>query len=180
MNLKKIFVLIGILSLFGCEKDDVCDATTPTTPRLVISFFDYANQANPRNVTNLKIIGHLMTSALVLTPTATDDSKYLTNANKIAIPLQTDANLTQFEFVLNATTDLTKATDDLQFNYSKTDVFVSRACGFKTIFDLSETNLPSFVINNDPTKNAGNWIKKIELVQPKINTENETHIKIYF
>lgn len=180
MKLKKIFLLIFFLSLIGCEKDDVCDATTSTTPRLVISFYDYANQANPRNVTNLKVIGHLMTTAIVLTPTATDDSKYLSNANKIAIPLHTDANLTQFEFVLNATTDLTKATDILLFNYSKTDIFVSRACGFKTVFDLSETNLPSIVINNEPTKNAGNWIKKIELVQPKITTENETHLKIFF
>ena len=43
--MKKIisFLLLFAFGLSGCEKDDICDANTPTTPRLIISFYDYNN-----------------------------------------------------------------------------------------------------------------------------------------
>ena len=46
--MKKIFALslIVLLSLSGCEKDDICDANTPTTPRLVIDFYNTHLQAS--------------------------------------------------------------------------------------------------------------------------------------
>lgn len=45
-KLKKISVLL-ILALVwissGCEKDDICDPATATTPLLVIDFYDITN-----------------------------------------------------------------------------------------------------------------------------------------
>ena len=54
--MKKILLvfLIGWLTL-SCEKDDVCDASTPTTPRLIIKFYDNQNPASVRLVKDLKI-----------------------------------------------------------------------------------------------------------------------------
>lgn len=38
--MKKIlyFLLVFTFGLSSCEKDDICDANTPTTPRMLISF----------------------------------------------------------------------------------------------------------------------------------------------
>jgi hypothetical protein len=38
----------------------------------------------------------------------------------------------------------------------------------------------SFVLNNVPGAVSGNWINNIEVLQSKINDENEAHIKILF
>jgi len=49
--MKKIFLLLFVFSLLGCEKDDICESTTPTTPRLVIEFYDFnASTATLKNV----------------------------------------------------------------------------------------------------------------------------------
>ena len=36
--MKKILLLLAFIALSSCEKDDICDATTITTPRLIIEF----------------------------------------------------------------------------------------------------------------------------------------------
>ena len=66
----------------------------------------------------------------------------------------------------------------LEFNYTRQDFFVSRACGFKTIFELNQT--PLGLIKSEPTIEDGFWIQDINLLTSNISTENETHIKIYF
>jgi len=35
--------LLLAVSFWNCEKDDICAETTPTTPKLVIEFYDNAN-----------------------------------------------------------------------------------------------------------------------------------------
>jgi hypothetical protein len=54
--MKKIILLLFVIvySFSSCEKDDICDANTVTTARLVISFYDVTNSAILKNVTNLK------------------------------------------------------------------------------------------------------------------------------
>mgnify|MGYP006353373257 FL=1 len=43
---KTILLLLAVAFTFSsCEKDDICDANTPTTPRLVIGFYDFLNPA---------------------------------------------------------------------------------------------------------------------------------------
>jgi hypothetical protein len=53
---EKIILLLFVIvySFSSCEKDDICDANTVTTSRLVISFYDVTNSAILKNVTNLK------------------------------------------------------------------------------------------------------------------------------
>lgn len=168
--MKKIFLIVLVLafSFSGCEKDDICDATTSTTPRLIIEFYDNADHTVLKNVTNLKATGE---GAVGLPLTFTAKSK-------IELPLKTTDIKTKYTLVY--TDALTTSTDILEFNYSSDNVFVSRACGFKTIYDLNGTSLPPFVLNGTPAVTMGNWIKDIEVIHPNINDENETHIKIYF
>ncbi|MET0946029.1 MAG: DUF6452 family protein [Flavobacterium sp.] len=169
--MKKIssLYLVVILSIFfsGCEKDDICDATTSTTPRLIIEFYDNDDQTDLKNVINLQATGE----GAVGTPLT------FIAKSKIELPLKAADITTKYSLVLTAA-DLTTSTDILEFNYSHEDIFISRACGFKTVFALNGTS--PFVLNGNPLLTAGNWIKDIEVIQPNINDENETHIKIYF
>jgi hypothetical protein len=178
--MKKIVALflIAIFSISSCEKDDICDANTPTTPRLVIEFYNISSPAVLKNVTNLKVIGDGMTEGIVFN-TATDDSKYLTNGSTVSIPLKTDADITTYQFILNsgnANPALTD-TDKVSFNYTRNDIFVSRACGFKTLFTLDPIN--PFTQTAVPVSKT-KWMQVISVEKSNIDNENETHIKVYF
>ncbi|AYN03243.1 DUF6452 family protein [Flavobacterium sp. 140616W15] len=177
---KILFTIIVIAFTFSsCEKDDICDPNTPTTPRLVISFLDRTN-STPKNVTNLKVIGEKMTQGIIFNENAVVESdKYLTSANTISIPLKTNEDITSFRFILNAnSTNLDFVNEDvIQFNYTRQNIFVSRACGYKTIFTLNRNNPFILTDSNNP---EGFWIQNVFVEEPNIEFENETHIKIYF
>jgi Family of unknown function (DUF6452) len=178
--MKKIITLLFVLvfSFSGCEKDDICDANTPTTPRLVIEFYSISNSSVVKNVTNLKVIGDGMTNGIAFS-TAIDGSQYVTNGSKIYIPLKTDANSTTYSFILNyGNTNTSFVNEDkITFNYTHRDVFVSRACGYKTLFTLNPTN--TYTQTAVPVTSA-KWIQYISVEKNNIDNENETHIKVYF
>jgi len=178
--MKKIvaFLLILTFSFSGCEKDDICDANTPTTPRLVITFYDINNPAVLKNVNNLKVIGDGMTEGIVFN-SASDNSKYLTNGNTISIPLKTDANTTTYSFILNSgnLNPTLIDIDNVIFNYTRNDIFVSRACGFKTLF----TFVPSLpLVHTAVPVTKQKWMQYISVEKSNIDNEDETHIKIFF
>lgn len=171
--MNKITLILGLFLVFiSCEKDDICDESTTKTPLLVVEFFQYGvplDQA--KNVTNLKIKASTATDFYVFNSTATDNTKYLANnINKIQIPLQVDANFTHYTFTLNST-DTASITDDIQFNYTTQDLFVSRACGYKSVFNLNTTN---------PITTSNNWIESAVVNQYFIENQKVTHVKIYF
>jgi len=181
--MKKIFYLLPlILVFFGCESDDICDAGTPTTPRIVIEFINFDNQTLSKNVTNLKIIANGMTEGIILTPGATPAANQflLNNASGVKIPLKIDADSTTYSFILNANaTNGTTTTDVIQFNYLRTNEFVSRACGYRTFFRFNNTATVPFIINGNANATAGNWIKDFQILNTVINDETTTHIKIF-
>lgn len=180
--MKKIIalLLIATFSSSSCEKDDICDANTPTTPRLVIEFYDNGNPSVLKNVTNLKVIGEGMTEGIIFNPSSTGEFQYLVNGSSISIPLKTDMETTTYSFILNsgnpnpALIDIDKVT----FNYTKNDVFVSRACGFKTLFVFNPTN--AIVHTPVPTTKLLTWMQYISVEKSNIDNENETHIKVFF
>ncbi|WP_367771147.1 DUF6452 family protein [Flavobacterium sp. WC2421] len=173
--MKKIILLVLTIAFTfsSCEKDDICDANTVTTPRLVISFYDINNSSVLKNVTNLKIIGEGMTEGI------TYKSSTLINGSTVSIPLKTDADATSFRFILNYgnSNPAVVYEDNLKFNYSRTTVFVSRACGFKTEFTLDPL-IPYVHTAADVT--VEKWIQYIAVKNSAINNENETHLEIYF
>ncbi len=175
--MKKIFLLLLVAFAFSsCEKDDICDAGTSTTPRLVIEFYD-SLIATPtfKNVTNLKAVANGMTEGIVFNNTlaSTNPLRYLTNTNKIFLPLDPSATTTSYTLTNNFGAFNANA-DVVTFNYTKKEVYVSRACGYKYLFNLTNTN------SNILTADIDNWIKNILIVKPNLETENEVHIQIFF
>lgn len=172
-------LLIATFSSSSCEKDDICDANTPTTPRLVIDFYDISNPSVLKNVTNLKVIGEGMTEGIIFNSTAIDEEKYLTNGTSISIPLKTEANSTTYSFILNYgnTNPTLIDVDEVKFNYISEDIFVSRACGFKTVFVFEPNN--AYTQTAVPTTKL-KWMQYISVEKSNIANENETHIKVFF
>jgi hypothetical protein len=165
--MKKILLLLMLsLSFSGCEKDDIC--VDDTTPRLIIEFFDDASPANLKNVTNLKVTGVGETDAL----------KVFTGVSKIELPLKNIDDTTQYILILNSTSTTGANNEDfLQFDYTRQNVYVSRACGYKTIYEL---NSPNGVTLTDAATPDQLWIRNISIQTTNIESENEVHIKIYF
>ncbi|MFV8270157.1 DUF6452 family protein [Flavobacterium sp. GT2N3] len=178
--MKKIILLVFALALFfsSCEKDDICDANTPTTPRLVISFYSILNPSVLQNVNDLKVVGEGMTDGIVFN-TATGDDKYLTNGNTISIPLKTVGTSTSYSFTLNSgnTNPALVNVDNIKFDYITQELFVSRACGYKTLFTLDPLNPYT---HTDPAVADKKWIAHISVEKSNLENENETHIKIFF
>ncbi|MES2748014.1 MAG: DUF6452 family protein [Bacteroidota bacterium] len=167
--MKKILLLLLIAFTFSsCEKDDICDATTPTTPRLIVQFYDFSNPTTLKSVTNLGIIAPGFTNGIGFT-----------GVSKIQVPLKTTEDTTTFSFIQNGSD--TNTTNDnidvIQISYTRENVFVSRACGYKTVFNLNSPN--GFVQTDNPTPD-GLWIQDIDIITTNIATENEIHVKLYF
>lgn len=175
--MKKILLLVLILGLSfsSCEKDDICDPNTPTTPRMIITFYDVQNPSNAKTVNNLLIVADGLATGILFN-----------GVNKIQVPLDLNSDTVNYNFILNSgnANPALIYTDKLQFNYTRKTVYVSRACGYKTVFNLINDNdlaTPNpFVLNNNPILADGNWIKNIIIEKYNLESENETHIKIYF
>ena len=160
-----LFLLFITITFSGCEKDDIC--TDNTTPRLVLEFYDISNPSILKPVVNVLVTGEGQTALGTYN-----------GVSKIKLPLDITQDTTKYSLILNSTS-LTGANEDLlQFNYTRQNVFVSRACGYKTIFELNAT--PNGVIRTDAATPDGFWIQDINILTTNIETENEIHIKIYF
>ncbi len=64
--------------------------------------------------------------------------------------------------------------DTVTFNYETNNVYVSRACGYKTVFQLDPTNPVEF------TPIGTSWIQNIEVSQPNILNEMKYMLKYIF
>ena len=167
--MKKYAILLLItlfaFSFWNCEKDDICIESTPTTPRVVIEFYEDANPTVLKQVANLGIIAPGFTEGFSFNGVST-----------ITAPLKTSSNTTTLQFIQNGSdTDTSNDNiDEIVFNYTREDIYVSRACGYKTNFTLDA--ITGAVLTTD----ANNWIQNITIEKTTIANENETHIKIYF
>lgn len=167
--MKKIVIitlsLLLTVSFWNCEKDDICAEGTPTTPRLIIEFYNASNPTVLKNVTNLGVIESTFTEGFGFT-----------GVSKIQVPLRTTDDFTSLNFIQNGsdTNTTNDNIDAITINYVRVDEYISRACGFKTLFFLNDTN--AIVLTPD----SNNWIQNIIITQPNIENENEVHVKIYF
>jgi hypothetical protein len=151
----------------GCEKDDICAEGTPTTPRLIIEFYSKDNSTLRKLVANLKIQGEGATTSL-----------NFNQVDRIELPLKTNENFTNYSFNINSTSSTAANNIDLiRFNYNVNDIYVSRACGFKSFFNL---NLANGAVKSNPNEDNEFWIENIEIVKSNIETEEDVHIKMYF
>jgi len=169
--------LIVTLIILSCEKDDICAESTPTTPQLVIRFYDITNQDDTKSVTGL--FAYALDDVNNIVPI---NGMSVETRDSIAIPLRTDMNSTRFvlhrDFDIDDNGTPDDNTDDfllgnpetITVNYEAEDVYVSRACGFKTVF-----NTISFSVAID----GDNWIINSEIIITNVENENAAHVKVF-
>lgn len=160
--------------LFTCEKDDICPAEVDKTPSLVIEFRNISSQDSKKGVPTLKITG-----------IGNDDELYEGDKNLVTInlPLKTDTDSTKFVLHSGYKVDDNKTPDDtsddkilgnkdtITISYTRANQFISRACGFKTVF-----NNPKITTTED----TSNWLRLTEPVSENQTIENEKNAHFYF
>lgn len=164
--------LIRILTLLmiafhsvSCERDDIC--IDPVTPKLILRFYDIENPELFKQVLNLKVnIAGTEEDYTNETITALTDS--------IALPINVSTDQTSYILTLQANEDLEieENSDTFLISYTQEDLFVSRPCGFKAIFNEV---VPEVQEDDD------NWIGRFVVVGNPldITNENSAHVKIY-
>jgi len=169
IDLKILGVGLIFLALinFSCQRDDICPDSTPITPLLRISFFDIENPEVPKPPTNLRV------------KAADMDSIFLNRVNmsEISIPLKTDVDFTEYEFILNAQViteeDSVSNTDNIRFTYARNEIYINRACSYKVNYINLKASPQSLEEDTD------RWIKNIVVEEENIENETNTHIFIY-
>ncbi len=162
-------IFLGIVLVFiGCQRSDICTSGEPSTPRLVVKFFDANHPTRVKTVTNFNVKEINATDYYFSEPV---------NDTIAAIPLRTGHSSTTYRVVINQGDSLapTSATlvDTLRFTYTAEEIYVSRACGFRDQFSNFNTTL-------DQTPDS-TWIKNIRVPQPDtIKNEKTAHLYIYF
>ena len=177
---KKYLIILFLFScvLFTGEKDDICEDGAAVTPQLIITFYDNDEMTEKKNVENLYFFGLDESNEPVIF-----ENSEISTTDSIAFPLRTDINVSKIVFFRNAfindngtpddTSDDDIDTDNqdiINFNYTREEIYVSRACGFKMNFlELSPT------LETD----ADNWILGSEIINPIVENEISAHVKIY-
>jgi len=175
-----VFLLssIVIATSLSCERDDICAESTLTTPRLLIEFYDATSTDDLKNVPRLTLYGE----GLVTDPTVDTDTTivYNANANSAELPLiiGIEGETTTTRYIIEKDTNLRLDEDDttqsnidiLEIAYVSELQYVSRACGYKSVF-----NELTVIFDND----GDTWISSIQVIETEINNENTVHVKIY-
>ena len=160
--IKKSFILFLILaSLLGCTRDDICEEAIATTPLLIITFNDIVEPTQRKAVPSLTVETLELNSTEVISATTTDS---------IAIPLRNADLQTPYRFKSGVGTT-SPNTDVITFNYSTEDIYINRACAFKTIYhDLNA------IVQDE---GSANWILQLRIETTDVIDETETHITIF-
>ena len=175
--MRKVLTLFLLFILFNnCERDDICAESTPSTPTLVINFNDDQNVEDPKNVTQL-LVELLDDNGVVINTVGSSST-----TNEIFLPLRIqDENettpITTRYAITERSTDADNAnTDIIEITYTTEFIYVSRACGFKSIFNLVTPSADAF--NIEPFDGSA-WTTNFTVENFVIENTNEAHIIIY-
>lgn len=158
---KIIFTLLLVVLLFnGCTRDDICPENTATTPQLIIVFKDQENPNFRKVVENLKVVTDYDNSVLVLPSTATDS---------ISLPLSTTSDTTKYQFIKTRGDSILNI-DKVKFIYSRKEMYVNRACGFRMEYEGLEP-----ILQTDPD----NWIKNIVILRDTVVDDKNAHLNFF-
>ncbi|MDG1509824.1 MAG: DUF6452 family protein [Flavobacteriaceae bacterium] len=156
--MKKHYLFLSLIALLisSCEKDDFC--IEPITPNMIVRFYNATNISETKAVNDLTInISNL-------------DSIYTNvSIDSVVIPLDVTSNQIIYNFSSGTNVDI------LTIEYEVEEVFVSRSCGFKAIFN--NVTITSDVSND--------WIigltETLEntITIPTINDESAAHVQIF-
>ncbi len=174
----RLLFLIAFVSVLSCERDDICTSNTPTTPRLLVEFRDILNQDELKSVRRLTAFGEGLDES-------TRSLVFNSNANALELPLivGTEGEETTTRFILRRDADFdldddpnTASNEDiLEITYVPEFVYVSRACGFKSVFNNLTVSIISdgdvwALLTDFPNSNTNNI---------NVEDESETHLYIF-
>ena len=156
--MKKHYLLLSFIALLvsSCEKDDFC--IEPVTPNMVIRFY------NATNITQTKPVEYLSVN-----PEGLDELYSNANLDSILIPLDVTSN--QIIYNLSSESNI----DVITINYDVEEVFVSRSCGFKAIFNNVSV---SSDVSNDWIIGLTETLENTITI-PTIDNETAAHVKIF-
>jgi hypothetical protein len=152
--MRKICLFSFVLFLnVSCEPDDVCSEASPSTPQLVFRLFD-SDQPN-----QLKVVDTLRIMSF-----GDEAPLEFINTDSIVFPLQVNAS--KINAVLTVSDGIT---DRIKIDYLTNDVYLSRACGFQSTFQIHTVEVDQ----------PANWINSIEIVTNEVIIDTLAHVKIY-
>ena len=167
-KLSLIFFLGIILILNSCESTGIC--TEPVTPKLMIGFSNLDNLGNSKDVIppdSLKIYGVKDGKDIIITGakpqylypdlTQTDEDK--------RVALIFDVNRDSLTYIFKFDGDIF---DTLKIKYTRSNHYINKNCGYKTIFHDVELKYYS-----------EHAIDTIILLTENIDYDTEQHIKIF-
>lgn len=149
--MRKLFSLLFVLTFVftACEKDDFC-TQNPVTPKLILRFYDATDTSATKTADELYVWS------------GTKDSIFENvSTDSLVIPLNSNTNQTVYS--------LSKSNSIEQFtiDYTPTEEYVSRSCGFRIIF-----NDVNFTTNNT-------WITDIVQLETTIDNQNTAHVQVF-
>lgn len=160
------FIYFTIISVFlgACESDDLCDRPV-NTPRLVVRFHDVDATSTKKTVNNMIIYGK-------------DNNLILTNAttDSVALPLKIETLSTTFVMVSDAVYDTASSTitsgnvATVTFTYGIEEEFVSKACGFRVVYNTLKASVES---------SDNSWIKSVNVKNTNVKNESSAQVHIY-
>ena len=157
---KYIFLLfICFVGISSCEKDDFC-VQDPVTPNLVLRFYDKDDTSLLKSVERLSLIAQGKTDSLFTNQTT----------DSIAIPLNSIALETVYTLKMNSVdgNEVNNQVATLTIKYTPEDVYVSRSCGYRVIF-------------NDVNLEHTNWIDNLSTSQiTSIDNQTAAHVQVYY
>jgi len=167
----KRFIISGIVlltMLLACEKDDIC--IDEITPYFIIRFYDADDPIFTKSVVDIKvelggIDGFYEDDAATIKPFT----------DSIAIPVKVTDDITKFKLTvvkIDENDSLVENADIFDLTYVRENIYVSRSCGYKTLYYEVDIEL-----NDD----EDNWVKTIEPTEDPLNIVNQdaAHVKIY-
>ena len=140
--------------LFACERDDICAESTQTTARLVIEFYNITDSDALKTVPSLTVAGVDDSGNLLSNITQSSST------NTVTVPLNFSAEgqltTSQFSLTKDDFQSSTSANQDLiDISYIPNFEYVSRACGYKSIFE----NLSLSIVSD-----TDNWIISHDII----------------
>lgn len=138
---------------YGCEPDDVCSEANPSTPQLVFRLYNSSQPSEFKAVDTLRIMSLGDQAPLEFI-----------NTDSIVVPLQVNASKINADLTISD-----GVTDRIEIDYLTKDVYLSRACGFQSTFQIES------IAVDQPSS----WINSIEIVTNEVIIDTLAHVKIY-
>ena len=152
--MRKIWLFFLLLFLnSSCEPDDVCSEVNPSTPHLVFRLYDSSQPNEFKAIDTLRIMSLGDQAPLEFI-----------NTDSIVFPLQVNANKINADLTIS-----NGITDRIEIDYLMTDVYLNRACGFKSTFKILSVEFDQ----------PANWINSIEILTNEVIIDTLAHVKIY-